>query len=196
MNNEFNIDTSGMDLIGNGFYSDASSGVVIDTNTGNYYDGSGNLIWGADWGVDTGASGTGNPSAVNTNAGLQNTATPNGTSWVDSLGNNVASLAKSVTSLYATGAQVSAQKSLIDFQKTYAQAQAGIGQAQANAALATAQRNAQYAADPLGFLTGAGLAPKVTPGNVASIGAQQNNTMLWLTVIGVALAMMQFAKGK
>jgi len=189
------FDTSLMEDIGSGFFVDPATMLTIDTNTGNYYDGAGNLIWGSDWGVDTGATGTGDPSVVNTNAGLANTANPSGSGWIDSLGNNISSLAKSVTSLYATGAQVSAQKSLIDFQKTYAQAQAGIGQAQANAALATAQRNAQYAADPLGFLTGNGLNKTVTPGNAAAIGAQQNNTMLWLTVVGVALAMMQLSKG-
>lgn len=87
------------------------------------------------------------------------------------------------------------QSSAIDVQRTYTQAQLDIAKAQAQAAVQRAQSQATGA----GFASNLGQDFSTILGNInARIAGNSNggNLMLWLTIAGVGIAVLQYTKGR
>lgn len=87
------------------------------------------------------------------------------------------------------------QSSAIDVQRTYTQAQLDIAKAQAQAAVQRAQSQSTGA----GFASNLGQDFSTILGNInARISGNSNggNLMLWLTIAGVGIALLQYTKGR
>lgn len=87
------------------------------------------------------------------------------------------------------------QSSSIDLQRTFTTAQLDIAKAQAQAAVQRAQAQAQSN----GFIANAGQDFSTILGNInarISGNGSGGNLMLWLTVAGVGIAVLQYAKSR